>query len=526
MNTVHSKTVHIKTGHFKAGHVKSRRLALTLAAASALALLTLTACTPDKTQVTPTATPTVAPTTGGFDAYAQELTWEECAELECATVLVPLDWSNPGGETIEVKINRSKATGEKQGSLLINPGGPGGSGLDYTFSFVAGAGEDLLAAYDVIGFDPRGVASSTPVECGDAATVDAYIVTDYPLETQADVDAANQRNLEFANGCEAASGATVSNVDTVSVARDMDVIRALVGDTTLNYMGLSYGTQLGATYAELYPENVGRLALDGAVDFLQPTEDQGAGQAAGFESALTSFVEWCAGESDCPLSSNPDAAKKEIHELTIDAIAHPLPGVNGDVNGNLMVYGIVITLYDEASWPYLIQALVEIEDQGSATIMAQLADFYLDRSSDTGEYLSNSTVVFPVINCLDEGLIEPWDIAKVDQFRAQMEEASPTFGWWFAASTGCSGWPFEANELVTSLDNATSVTPILVVGTTNDPATPYSWAESLTQQLGNATLLTYEGEGHTAYGRSNQCIIDAVDGWLVDGNMPAEGTRC
>jgi len=503
------------------------RVVLALAAASAVALLVITGCTPEKTQVTPSVTPTAAPTTGGVDPYAQELSWSDCGELQCADVQVPLDWTNPGGETITVKINKSEATGTKKGSLLINPGGPGGGGLDFTEYFTTSAGKDLLAAYDIIGFDPRGVATSTPVDCGDADTVNAYVVTDYPLETQADVDAANQRNADFANGCEDATGPLVENVDTTSVARDMDVIRALVGDEKLNYLGFSYGTQLGATYAELYPDHVGQMALDGAVDFLLPEDDQAAGQAAGFESALTSFVKWCAGESDCPLDKNADAAKKQIHDVAFNAIANPVTDTQGgEVNGNLMTYGIVVTLYDEASWPYLKQALDEVIKHDTAYVMAQLADFYLDRDSETGEYTTNSTVAFSVISCLDSAEEPSWDLARVDQFRAKMEEASPTFGWWFAASTGCSDWPFHSKEPVTSLDNAASVSPILVVGTTNDPATPYQWAKNLTAELGNATLLTYDGEGHTAYGRSNQCIIDAVDGWLVDGTMPSSGTTC
>ncbi|MES1171338.1 MAG: alpha/beta hydrolase [Actinomycetota bacterium] len=503
------------------------RVVLSLAAASALALLVLTACTPEKTEVTPSVTPTAAPTTGGFDPYAQTLSWSKCASLECADVQVPLDWGNPGGEQITLKINKVAATGDKKGSLLINPGGPGGSGLDFTDYFSQSAGDDLLAAYDIIGFDPRGVGTSTPVDCGDANTVNTFVVEDYPLETEADVEAANQRNLAFAQGCEKATGALVENVDTSSAARDMDVIRALVGDEKLNYLGFSYGTQLGATYAQLYPDHVGQMALDGAVDFLLPEDDQAAGQAAGFEGALTSFVKWCAGEKDCPLSKDADAAKKQIHDIAYNAIAHPVStGEGREVNGNLMTYGIVVTLYDEGSWTYLEQALDEVMNQHTAWFMFQLADFYLDRSTDTGEYLTNSTVVFSVISCLDAAEEPSWDLARVDQFRAKMEEASPTFGWWFAASTGCSDWPFHSREPVTSLDKAASVSPILVVGTTNDPATPYQWAKNLTAELGNATLLTYEGEGHTAYGRSNQCIIDAVDGWLVDGTMPDSGTVC
>ena len=499
-----------------------QRAVVNLAAASAL-VLALAACTPERTQVTPTAVPTNAP---AGDVYEQETAWETCGELECATIQVPLDWGNPGGETIDLKLNKLPATGEKQGSLLVNPGGPGASGLDLVEYFGAIAGEDLLAAYDVIGFDPRGVGSSSPINCGDKDVVDAYIVTDWPLDTQEDVDAANQRNVDFAKSCEANTGRLIENIDTPSVARDMDVIRALVGDPKLNYLGFSYGTQLGATYAQLFPANVGRLVLDGAVDFLLPEEEQAAGQARGFEESLTAFVAWCLKEDDCPLERGIEPAKKEIHELATSAISDPYPGDGIEVNGNLMVYGIVVTLYDEASWPYLKEALTEVIEKGTASIMGQLADFYLDRSSEDGEYLTNSTVAFTAISCLDGESEEPWDIARVSEFRAQMEEASPTFGWWFGASTGCSDWPFTAREHITTLDDAASIAPILVVGTTGDPATPYEWAQSLTQQLGNATLLTYEGEGHTAYGRSNQCIVDAVDGWLVRGEMPDSGTVC
>ena len=504
--------------------MRNRRVIPILAAASAL--LMLTACAPDRTQVTPSEMPTAAPTEAGFDAYAQTLEWSTCGSLQCADVRVPLDWTNPSGESITLKINKLPAKGEAKGALLINPGGPGGSGLDFTEYFGVSAGEDLLKAYDVIGFDPRGVGSSTPIDCGDAQTVDAYVVTDFPLETEADVAAANQRNEDFAKGCQDRTGALIANVDTVSAARDMDVIRALVGDEKLNYLGFSYGTQLGATYAELYPDHVGQMALDGAVDFLLPSDDQAAGQAAGFENALTNFVTWCAKESTCHLDKNPDAAKKQIHDIAFNAIAHPVSGNGIKVNGNLMTYGIVVTLYDEASWPYLEQGLNEVIDQNTATIMAQLADFYLDRDVETGEYLTNSTVAFTAISCLDDSDQTVWDLSTVDAFRAKMEQASPTFGWWFAASTGCSQWPFEAHQTVDSLSKAASASPILVVGTTNDPATPYQWAKNLTDELGNATLLTYDGEGHTAYGRSNQCIIDAVDGWLVDGTMPRSGTVC
>ncbi|MDE0571817.1 alpha/beta hydrolase [Demequina sp. B12] len=512
--------------------VSTSRSVLAVIAASALVLA---ACTPDKEQVTPD--PADSPTSSAStsetpqadgDVYSQQIEWETCGWLECATIQVPVDWADPEGDTMDLEINRlvAASTTNRIGSLLINPGGPGGSGLDFTEYFVTSAGDDLLSAYDVIGFDPRGVGQSTPVMCGSDSVIDDYYLPDYPLESQEDLDAGVARNEVFAQECFDASGPVVENVDTASAARDMDLIRALVGDEKLQYIGFSYGTQLGATYAELFPENVGRLVLDGAVDFLLPGDEQSIGQAEGFEQALTNFLVWCDGQQDCALEGDVEQKRQQISDLMADALADPFyTGEAWDLNGNLMVYGIVVTLYDEASWTLLNSALAELVEAGTAGIMYQLANFYLDRDGATGEYSANSTWVFTAIGCLDAGQDDAWTFDDVEDFRALMNEASPTFGWWFANSAGCDGWPWEADTIVTSLDNAASAPQMLVIGTTNDPATPYAWAESLSERLG-ASLLTYDGEGHTAYGRSNQCIIDNVDGFLVDGQMPDSGTQC
>ncbi|MFW2512353.1 alpha/beta hydrolase [Demequina sp. SO4-13] len=505
-----------------------------LVAASAVAVLALAACTPDKTQVSPddaapTSTGTPAPGgTGASGIYEQQLEWSECGELECATIRVPLDWSDEDGDTIEVALNRHRAldADARLGSLLINPGGPGGSGLALTEPFVTTAGEALLDSYDVIGFDPRGVAASTPVQCGTDEQVDEYYIPDRLIETQDDLDEANEAAADFAALCRLESGAVVENVDTVSAARDMDVIRAAVGDEQLNFLGFSYGTQLGATYAELYPENVGRLVLDGAVDFLLPSVEQASGQAEGFENALTNFLRWCGERDSCPLAGGVDAMKSQLSSMMDRALDDPFPsGTEWGVNGNLFVYGVVVTLYDEASWPFLEQALAEVAASGDASIMYELANFYLDRDGTTGEYTTNSTWAFTAIGCLDDVPGDEWTIEDVDDFRAEMREASPTFGWWFASGAGCDAWPWTADRHITSLESAATAEQMLVIGTTNDPATPYWWSESLAERL-DATLLTYDGEGHTAYGRSNQCIIDQVDGFLVDGEMPDSGTQC
>lgn len=472
----------------------------------------------------PTAPP-VAP--DDSPVYSQSVTWRQCGDFECASIEVPMDWTDPAGPTVSIVVNRSLARvpGERVGSLLINPGGPGGSGTDLLEGFVADAGEDLLDAFDIVGFDPRGVGDSAPVACGSDEDVDAFYITDYAIETQADLDKADERSAEFAQICRDSTGPILENVDTVSAARDMDVIRAVLGDEKLHYLGFSYGTQLGGTYAAVYPERVGRLVLDGAVDFLLPPEQQSIEQAAGFESALRAFIDWCLAQDACDLENGTEAARRQIEEVALHARDEGYPsGSSMDVNGNLMVYGMVVTLYDQGTWEYLMYALNEVIRLETARVFYELANFYLDRDPETGVYLGNSTVAFTAISCLDAGDAE-WSIEQQREFAQDVQRASPTFGWWFAGSGGCTGWPWSAKEPVQSLEPARAADPMLVIGTTNDPATPYQWAVSLAEQL-DATLLTYRGEGHTAYGRSNQCVTDAVDGYLVRGVLPAEGTVC
>ncbi len=275
------------------------------------ALVALSGCLPPLEQVTPTSSgawpggsgagPSVAP--GESGVYGQSLQWSACGELECATIKVPLDWADPNGQTITLQLNRSKARkpDERLGSVVINPGGPGGSGLDLTGYFVGFAGDSLLDHYDVVGFDPRGVGKSTPINCGTTKELDAYFTAQDVAETAADVTMLDARNAAFAEHCRALSGPLIENVDTASAARDMDVIRDAVGDPKLNYLGFSYGTQLGATYAVLYPQNVGRFVLDGAVDFLLSEQDLSAGQARGFEASLDAYIADCLTQANCPL---------------------------------------------------------------------------------------------------------------------------------------------------------------------------------------------------------------------------------
>jgi pimeloyl-ACP methyl ester carboxylesterase len=508
------------------------------AAVAALALgglLALAGCLPPLEQVSPSSSGawpggkggTASQAPGQSGVYNQSVNWTTCGKLQCATIAVPLDWSNPNGPTITLHLNRSQARKptERLGSLLINPGGPGGSGLDLTSSFVGFAGASLLDHYDIVGFDPRGVGLSTPVKCGTTKELDAYFTAQNIVRTAQDVATFTQDNAAFAARCRALTGPLIENVDTASAARDMDVMRAVLGDPKLNYLGFSYGTQLGATYAALYPQNVGRFVLDGAVDFLLSSQDLSVGQAVGFEASLDAYIADCLKQTNCPLPHDPDLAKRAIRDLVVKARDQGIQTGGETLNGTLIVYGIVVTLYSESDWPYLTQAFDEALKQGTGRTFLQLASFYLGRDS-SGNYQDNSTEAYTAITCLDTPAEPAQTVDDIRAYGKATQAASPTFGWWFAAGVGCDGWPWHAHQIVQDLSSAATTAPIVVVGTTGDPATPFKWAQTIAKLLPNASLLVYNGQGHTAYGRSNQCILDAVDGYLVDGTVPNSGKTC
>ena len=499
------------------------------------ATLLLAGCVAPKDQVTladPVA-PTLAPevTGGSLDAfYSQEAAWEPCADddaYECARIAAPLDWDDPEAGAIEIAVKRAPATGSAEqriGSLLINPGGPGGSGLEFVAYATDAMGEEVLQAYDVVGFDPRGVGQSTPVDCGGGALVDEYFISDVPLEDQADVEAARERVREFGEACLAATGPLLGEVDTVSAARDMDLLRSVLGDEQLNFAGFSYGTFLGATYADLYPQNVGRLLLDGALDPSMSNDDLVIGQAIGFENALRAYVADCQAGSSCPLTGDVDDGLAQIVELLDRIESEPIPAGDGQrVNGTLAFYGIVVTLYDDSSWRYLTMALEEALSTGTGAILLELANFYLDRTPD-GQYTTNAMVAFSAINCLDYPMVER-DYDELVAFADEVAAAAPTFGRDFGMAVGCETWPFPATGERQPI-TAAGAAPILVVGTTGDPATPYEWSVALADQLESGNLLTWEGEGHTAYGRAGACVDGVVEAYLLRGEGPEPGTTC
>jgi pimeloyl-ACP methyl ester carboxylesterase len=457
--------------------------------------------------------------------YSQEIVWEPCENsYQCAKVTVPVDYDKPDGDTIQIAALKASSTGKKTGSLLVNPGGPGASGYDFVKD---GAGthfsQSVRANYDLVGFDPRGVKRSSPVTCMTDAERDAARAKVYALDTDAGLAAAVADNKAIGAQCAEQTGPSLGHIDTVSSAKDLDILRALVNDEKLNYLGYSYGTFLGSTYASLFPDNVGRMVLDGALDPSISNEDLTSGQARAFEKALRSYVANCLQEEGCPLSGNVDSGVQQIRDLINAVQDTPRTAKDGRVvNGTMFVSGLITPLYNNESWPALTQAL-EAAMTGDVTLMLRLADLGADRASN-GTYTSNSTFAFNAINCLDYPMVS--DTAGMRAEEQRLKEDSPTLGYFFAyGGTNCVDWPYK-NVRTPAPVEYTGKSTIVVVGTTGDPATPVEWAASLRKQLENASLLTWRGEGHTAYGRSNSCIGDAVDSYLVDGKVPADNTVC
>ncbi|MFB7029380.1 MULTISPECIES: alpha/beta hydrolase [unclassified Streptomyces] len=512
----------------------SRRLLRTSATALAAAGLILSGCSGGSDAAAPRTTaqgqsaPSAEPE-ALKKFYAQKPKWRDCGVegFQCATLKVPLDYAKPEAGEIELAVSRVRATGpgKRIGSLLVNPGGPGGSAVGYLQGY-AGIGypAPVRARYDMVAVDPRGVARSEPVECLTGPGMDAYTQVDQTPDDAAETDALGAAFKEFADGCAQRSGKVLPHVSTVETARDMDVLRAVLGDERLNYVGASYGTFLGATYAELFPGRVGRLVLDGAMDPSLPALDLNRDQTAGFETAFRAFAADCVAKADCPLGTGSVPAAGEALKKFFRAVdAEPLPtGESRKLGESLATTGVIAAMYDEGAWPQLREALTQAKGGQGAGLLA-LADSYYEREPD-GEY-ANLMAANAAVNCLDlpAAYRGPADAAKaVPSF----EKASPVFGAGLAwAALNCTYWPSPAAGRPHRI-TAEGAAPILVVGTTRDPATPYKWAESLAGQLSSGTLLTYEGDGHTAYGRGSDCVDTAINTYLLEGTPPADGKRC
>jgi pimeloyl-ACP methyl ester carboxylesterase len=463
--------------------------------------------------------------------YEQSITWLSCAsgKAVCGEFKVPVDWSKPDGQTLKLSVAYRAADNAKPlGSIIFNPGGPGSSATSWLLDSAEQIGTaELRKHFNLVGFDPRGVGDSQPsIKCLDAKGTDELLYGDTGLElgSPADISETRRSMKVFIDSCIAGSGPGLGFIDTVSAAKDMDVLRALMGDSKLNYLGFSYGTYLGATYAALFADRVGRMVLDGAIDPTISDEQQSVFQLAGFDQALRNYLADCLGSSDCPFSGTVEKALSKIKALLLAIEKNPLPTSDGrELTIWGAITGLIMPLYSQSYWPALSQGFAEAL-AGDGSTLIQLADAYNDRD-EKGEYLSNLMEANFAINCADSRA--PSDQRSMIEQNARMLKASPTLGrYWAWGALGCEQWPYPVSEKPKTW-SALTANPILVVGTTGDPATPYSQAVSLASKvLGNARLLTFFGEGHTAYGKESRCVNNAVDSYLIRNVVPTEDPNC
>jgi pimeloyl-ACP methyl ester carboxylesterase len=468
-------------------------------------------------------------------AAPDKITWGPCTDIKrpdgeppaqkdssvrCGKLAVPLDYAKPDGEKIDLALIKLPATRGKSkplGSVVFNFGGPGASGVD-TLDQAAKALTTLRARYDLISFDPRGVERSSGVRCGNGAEMDRFTSLDtLPPDQQTDKEIA-AANKQFAALCQQNSGKILPYIGTVNAARDMDKIRAAVGDAKLNYVGMSYGTQLGGVYATEFPKNVGRMVLDAPLDPTVTFEQRTLAQTLGFQKAYESFLRSCV-KGTCDVGKDQATADANVEKLMTQLTQKPL-----QVNGRALTQGLASTgvaaaLYSELTWPFLEQALSDaLKGRGEA--LMYLADSYTGRSQD-GSYSTQMTS-FPAITCVDTA--ERPTEAELRRTEQAALKISPLFG--SEGSGGlCRVWPAKGSDEARHV-NASGSAPIVVVGGRGDPATPYEWAPKLTAQLKTATLVTYQGEGHGAYLSGSKCIQGLVDGYLIDGKLPEKGATC
>ncbi|MGL4744088.1 MAG: alpha/beta hydrolase [Dermatophilaceae bacterium] len=460
--------------------------------------------------------------------YDQPLEWTDCAGAQCSRLEVPVDYDAPDGETIEIAVTRVPAEqqSKRAGSLVVNPGGPGASGVDYAQAadFIVGSG--VRDTYDIVGFDPRGVARSAPVDCVTDRGLDDYLGADPTPDTPAERTQLRSLAAAFGESCVKNSGALVGHVSTENAARDMDVLRAALGDEQLAYLGKSYGTLLGSTYAELFPKQVGRMVLDGAIAPDLTSDDIALGQAVGFERATRAWAAYCVEEGDCPLGDSIEQVMGGLQAFLRSVDATPLPRTGDtavpELTEGWASIGIAQAMYDQGQWSSLVDAMADaVEGNGEALL--ELANRYAQRDPG-GKYSGNLLEVFNAVNCLDQSTS-----ADIDARLALAERASqqaPTWGPFLSwGSLICGVWPIKAVGEARTV-SAAGAAPIVVVGTTRDPATPYEWSVRLRDQLAAASLITFDGDGHTAYTRSNDCVDDAVDEFYLRGTVPRDGLRC
>lgn len=439
-------------------------------------------------------------------------------EWQCGTLDVPLDWSQPDGETIGLALIRAEATGDDRlGSLLFNFGGPGGSGVSGMPSYAASASR-LHERYDLVSWDPRGVAASQGIRCRDDEEIQAAESVDFTPDTPAEKQTYLADAADFGKGCQESAGELLAHVSTTDTARDMDRIRQALGDDRLNYFGISYGTELGGVYAHLFPEKVGRLTLDAVVDPTADTVGHAQNQTRGFQRALDNYLK--------STGRDPGQGSREIAELLDRIDAEPLPTSSRgrELTQSLALIGIVLPLYSQTSWPVLTSAL-ETAEEGDGSELLALADGYNERDA-SGRY-GTTTHSQRAISCLDDE--QRMTAAETEELLPEFERISPVFGPFLGWDTAgwCHDWPVPGQRDTPEV-SAPGAAPVLVIGNTGDPATPYEGARRMADELGEGVgvMLTWKGEGHGAYGSGSDCVDSTVNAYLLDDTVPEDGKVC
>ena len=460
--------------------------------------------------------------------FNQEVEWEECGALECASINVPIDWEDEESDSVQIALAKQPAADDSKGTIFVNPGGPGGSGVEFVEYAVT---QDLADNFDIVGWDPRGVGASTPVECFNDADKDEslYDTFDEPYQTEAWIDELTDELADYAEACEANTGALLGKLDTVSTAHDLELMRALLtGDKPIDYLGYSYGTFIGAVYAELFPDSVGHLVLDGAVDPTVGAFDELVVQAVGFEDNLRSYMEDCLANAGCPFTGTLDEALLQAGALMGSADGAGLVSADGrELDSATVGTGVAFSLYSPDNWEYLTNLFLGLQT-GDPEWSFILADAYNGRD-DGGGYSDNSVEVYQATTCVDNDWTS--DSATTLERLAEITEAAPTIGPYITLDDYavldvlCNNWPYPAADFPTEYD-AEGAAPILVIGTTNDPATPYVWSQALADQLSSGVLITVEGDGHTAYNGENDCVNSVVDEYFLDNAVPDKDPKC
>jgi pimeloyl-ACP methyl ester carboxylesterase len=461
----------------------------------------------------------------GVPRPGSDLTWFPCtAEGDCAFFTVPIDEDHPDRGSFELPVARVAAQGDRIGVLFVNPGGPGGSGVGLALATPAFFPKEVLERFDIIGFDPRGAGASAPgIHCVDSLAdfVGLDLTPDDAAERQALLDV----NRALAEGCQERSGDILRFVGTDRVARDMDRLREVLGEDEISYLGYSYGTFLGALYADAFPGHVRAMVLDGAVDPAKDGADLIVGQALGFEAELDAFL---AGQAKDPMAKfhaggDPGAA---FDALMADIDAQPFlvkqkSGPARTLGPGEAWYAVTEALYSRGNWDFLAEALATAQ-KGDGTELLAAADQAVGRAPDgTYDHFYESYLAISAID-----IPSPTAIADYDALADQVRPKAPRLGVALVySSVSPIFWPVPPLRTPAPIA-ADGAPPIVVLGNLGDPATPYADAQALASELSSGVLLTWTGGGHTAFGGNSECIDDAVTTYLVEKKAPKDGTRC